>query len=364
MSARLYGGAMSGTSLDGVDAVVLQVGAGLQPAVIDHRHVPYPNDLRNALLALQQGQAQVNAQTWARLDQAVAEHYAQALQPLCDALSVDAVGMHGQTVFHEPVGIGNSLQLGNPNRVVAALGVPVVADFRRADMAEGGQGAPLVPAFHHACFAVPGRCIGVVNLGGIANLTRLGADGAVSGHDLGPGNALLDEWTMRHHGRPYDRDGSWARQGNVHPGLLEALTADPWFRTPPPRSTGRDHFSLAWAEKRAGSMLRQCAPADVQRTLLELTAELVALALGEAGVEQALMCGGGAHNGLLMEAIQRRVPVPVVSTATRGLDPQQVEAAAFAWLAHRRMEGVAAGLPSVTGARRAAVLGAVYVPPA
>lgn len=362
MSAALYGGAMSGTSLDGVDAVVLRLNDGEVPAIIAHRHVAYPDSLRNDLLALQQGHAQLKVLAWAALDQAVAARYVDAMLPLSTAFPLTAVGMHGQTVFHDPLGVGNSLQLGNPNRVVAALGLPVVADFRRADIAEGGQGAPLVPAFHHACFATPGRCVGVVNLGGIANLTRLGADGQVSGYDLGPGNALLDEWTMRHRGAPFDDDGAWARQGLVHRGLLAALKSDPWFATPAPRSTGRDQFAIAWAEQQAGQLLRDCAAVDVQRTLLQLTAETVAEALREAKAEHALICGGGVRNSLLMEEIQRQANMPVASTGTRGLDPQQVEAAAFAWLARQRMDGLAAGLPSVTGARRAAVLGALYLP--
>jgi anhydro-N-acetylmuramic acid kinase len=354
---------MSGTSLDGVDALVVDFAEAGTATVVAHRHVPYPAPLREQLLNLQQAHMEtLGARSWALLDQAVAEHYVEALLPLARRHRLSAVGMHGQTVFHDPLVTGNSLQLGNPNRVVAALGVPVVADFRRADIAEGGQGAPLVPGFHRARFGAPGRCRGVVNIGGIANLTRLGADGSVSGHDLGPGNALMDEWMSRHQGTAYDADGLWAGSGTILPDLLAALKRDPWFKVPAPRSTGRDQFSLRWVERRADGKLSGYAPADVQRTLLQLSAELVAEALGEAVVEDALICGGGARNGALMAEIQRLAGIPVQSTAALGLDPQQVEPAAFAWLARERMQGRAAGLPSVTGARRAAVLGGVYLP--
>lgn len=363
MTAGLYGGAMSGTSLDGVDAVVIHFAEDGSASVTAHRHTAYPAPLREQLLSLQQaGTHTISARSWAMLDQAVAEQYVDALLPLTRQHPLIAVGMHGQTVFHDPIGTGNSLQLGNPNRVVAALGVPVVADFRRADIAEGGQGAPLVPGFHRARFARAGRCRGVVNIGGIANLTRLGADGSVSGYDLGPGNALLDEWTTRHRGTPYDAEGLWARSGQVCPDLLQTLKRDPWFAAPAPRSTGRDYFSLRWVETRAGPTLASYPAADVQRTLLQLTAEIIADALNQTNAEDALICGGGALNGVLMAEIQRLSAIPVASTETVGVNPQHVEAAAFAWLARERMQGQAAGLPSVTGARRAAIQGAVYLP--
>lgn len=354
---------MSGTSLDGVDAVMVDFAEGGAATVLAHHHCPFPGALRARLLELQQGVEQtLTVREWALLDQAISEQYVEALAPLLRKHRPRAVGMHGQTVFHDPAASGNSLQIGNPNRLVAALGVAVVADFRRADIAEGGQGAPLVPGFHRACFRSPGRGRAVVNIGGIANLTRLGADGCVSGHDIGPGNALMDEWTQRHRAEAFDADGQWARTGQVDPQLLTALKADPWFTCAPPRSTGRDQFSLRWLEACAGALLQRIAPADVQRTLLQLTADLVAEAIQCADAEDALVCGGGARNLALMEAIQGGAKVPVASTEAVGFDPMHVEAAAFAWLARERLEGRAAGLPSVTGARRSAVLGALYLP--
>lgn len=358
-----FAGAMSGTSLDGVDAVVVDFAERAAATVLAHHHCAYPAALRARLLELQQaGEQAVTVREWALLDQAVSAHYVEALRPLAQKHPLRAIGMHGQTVFHDPAGTGNSLQIGNPNRLVAALGIAVVADFRRADIAEGGQGAPLVPGFHRACFRSPGRGRAVVNIGGIANLTRLGADDSVRGHDVGPGNALMDEWTQRHRAEPFDADGQWARTGHVHPELLAALKADPWFAVAPPRSTGRDQFSLRWVEARADALLQRIAPADVQRTLLQLTADLIAEAINTAEAEDALVCGGGACNPALLEAIQVRANVPVASTDTVGFDPMHVEAAAFAWLAKERLEGRAAGLPSVTGARRSATLGALYLP--
>ncbi|HEX4872079.1 MAG TPA: anhydro-N-acetylmuramic acid kinase, partial [Nevskiaceae bacterium] len=263
----------------------------------------------------------------------------------------------------EPRRIASSLQLGDPNRLAARLGCPVVADFRRADIARGGQGAPLVCALHQALFAKAGEPRAVLNLGGIANLTLLpDADPArVRGFDTGPANGLMDEWCQRTRGQPFDRDGAWAAQGRVLPELLAAWLAEPYFTAPAPKSTGRGQFNLAWAGARAGDLERFPA-ADVQRSLLELTVQSVldALRREQPDTRRLLVCGGGARNVRLMARLAEAFAGPVETTGAHGLDPAWVEATAFAWLALARLDGRSGALTGVTGARAAAVLGGLY----
>lgn len=353
---------MSGTSLDGVDAVCCRFRGDRFEAVTAQLAVAYPADLKARLLAVQQDAASLRAREWAELDQAIAEHYLAALDPLVRDQRPIAVGMHGQTVAHWPER-HTSLQLGNAAWLAARLGVPVVHDFRRADLALGGQGAPLVPAFHRAALHRSGERLAVVNVGGIANLTLIGVDGHLIGGDLGPGNALMDEWISRHLGRPFDEDGAWAASGVVNEALLAALARDPWFEQPFPRSTGRDRMSLRWVRERFPH-LDALPPADVQASLLALTAGLIVDAVRAGKADSLLLCGGGARNKRLLAAIQQALaPLPVATTAERGLDPQAVEAAAFAWLARERWLGRAVDLCSVTGARAPARLGALHLPP-
>jgi anhydro-N-acetylmuramic acid kinase len=266
---------------------------------------------------------------------------------------VRAIGCHGQTVRHRP-DRGYTLQIGNAALLAELSDIAVVADFRSRDIAAGGQGAPLAPAFHATLFRHRSENRAVVNLGGIANVTRLPIEGTVVGFDCGPGNCLLDLWAARHLGRPYDDDGNWAAGGSAAPVLLERLRDEPFLRAPPPKSTGRDLFNEAWLAAR----LRGEAPRDVQATLLELTAGCVADAC--TGAARVIACGGGTKNGALMRRIAALLGVPVESSALHGLDPMLVEAAAFAWLAERTMNGAPGNLAEVTGARGPRVLGAVY----
>lgn len=359
---------MSGTSMDGVDAVLCEFRAGRFLRVRAHAQRRYPDALRATLLALQREKPALTLDTLARLDHAVAIHFAQAAAAALrgariPASRVTAIGSHGQTVFHDPEGARSSLQIGDPSVIAAATGITTVADFRRADVARGGQGAPLVPAFHHAVFA-SGVPRAVVNIGGIANVTLLpGRDAArATGFDTGPGNGLMDEWMAAQRQQAFDRGGRWAASGTVHPGLLAALMDEPWLSRPPPKSTGRDLFNLEWVRRRY-TRARRLSPADVQRTLLELTAVSIAEAIRRhgRGTREVYVCGGGSRNRVLMRRLADLLaPASVRSTATAGVDPLQVEGAAFAWLAMRALRGESGNLPAVTGAREAAVLGGIY----
>lgn len=365
--SALYVGLMSGTSQDGVDAVAAEfVGTGLQIHAVHTRR--YPPALRHRLLRLAGTHEKLTLKEFVALDQQVAIEFASAATALLRRAriapeDVAAIGSHGQTVFHAPTGaVRSSLQLGDPNVIAARTGITTVADFRRKDLALGGQGAPLVPAFHHHVFGAARERRCVLNLGGIANVTLLAPDVHTRGFDTGPGNALLDEWIQLSRGAAYDAGGRWARSGELHEPLLQSLLADPWFRRAPPKSTGRDQFNLAWLRRRYRRVGRLPA-ADVQRTLVELTARTVADAVRRTAprTQRVLVCGGGVRNRLLMERLAALLaPRPVESTARHGLDPQHVEAAAFAWLAWRTLKGRPGNLPAVTGARRAAVLGGIY----
>jgi anhydro-N-acetylmuramic acid kinase len=300
----------------------------------------------------------------ARAGNALADSYCEAIAAVLGAAGlaptdVIAAGVHGQTLRHCP-DEGWTLQLNNPARVAERAGVTVVADFRSRDVAAGGQGAPLVPAFHAALFAGGAHRV-VVNVGGIANLTDLPANGDVRGFDTGPGNVLLDLWHARHRGSDYDRDGAWARSGKVDDALLTAFLAEPYFARMPPKSTGRDLFHAGWLDAKLAG--RRVAPADVQATLVTLTVRTVADAVRSScsAASEALVCGGGAKNGALMDALtQLLAPRSVTTTAARGIAVDHVEALAFAWLARETLAGRPGNLPNVTGARGSRVLGAIY----
>ena len=275
--------------------------------------------------------------------------------------TITALGSHGQTVCHRPSGpLPFTLQLGDPNVIAERTGIVTVADFRRADVAAGGQGAPLLPALHAAVLADPATPRAILNLGGIANLTLLVPGKPVLGFDTGPANCLMDAWSLRVRGTPRDEGGAWARSGRVDAGLLQRLMDDPYFALPPPKSTGREYFNLDWLDARLPGNL---APEDVQATLLQLSAHSIAVALrnGAPEIREVYACGGGVHNGALMDALRAALPgVKVDTSAALGLDPDFVEAVGFAWLARARLENVPGNLPSVTGARGPRVLGAVY----
>ncbi len=365
MSAKVYAGLMSGTSLDAVDAVLVRFSPQTVQFLGQSSH-PFPPALRTALLALNRPGGHDELEQAAQAGIALARCYADAtLEALRNAglkaADVRAIGCHGQTVRHRP-GEGFTLQLGNGAWLAELTGITVVTDFRSRDVAAGGQGAPLVPAFHAAQFGVPDRTRVILNLGGISNLTLLQPGKALRGYDCGPCNVLLDGWTERHLQRPFDADGAWGRTGVVQSGLLEALLAHPYFDRLPPKSTGRDEFHLGWLD--AHPAVQRHAPQDVQATLVELAARAAADCLrretGGAGAE-VYCCGGGARNPLLMERLQALLPrLPVDRTDALGLPTAWVEAVAFAWLARELLAGRKAGQPDVTGARHAVPLGAIY----
>jgi anhydro-N-acetylmuramic acid kinase len=369
-------GLMSGTSLDGVDGVLAQIDAKGQLQVKAHHFVPFDATFRSELLALNQsGPDELHRSALA--GNAIARHYADVVAALLQqtglqAAQVSAIGAHGQTVRHRPLefdadparhwpAVGYTLQLINPALLAELTGIDVVADFRSRDLAAGGQGAPLVPAFHQGVFAQPGRCMAVLNIGGISNLSVLKADGSVLGWDCGPGNALMDHWCATHTGAAFDRDGAWAAEGRVLTGLLDDLMAEAFLHRAPPKSTGRDLFNPSWLQAR---LPKAAWPAqDVQATLTEFTARACAqdVLRHAADAKSLIVCGGGALNGHLMHRLALHLPgLQVISSELRGLPPLQVEAAAFAWLAFKTVRRETSSLPSVTGAQGARVLGAIY----
>jgi anhydro-N-acetylmuramic acid kinase len=359
--------------MDAVDAALAEVsGTGFR--VVAARSVALPEPLAARLRRLAvpgaAGEAVIDLiDELGDLDILVGELFAGAALGLLAAnglepAAVRAIGSHGQTVRHRPRAARRfSLQIGDPNVIAARTGIPVVADFRRRDLALGGEGAPLVPAFHAAVFADPGEYRAVLNLGGVANLTLLHPDRPVTGFDTGPANGLMDAWIRRHHGQPFDAGGAWAASGRVVAPLLDALLAHPFLALPPPKSTGPEDFSPAWLDALVARVAQASPPAaaDVQATLCEFTAATVAAALADQPPQRLIACGGGVHNGRLQERLAARLPgTRIESSAAHGVDPDQVEAAAFAWLAARTLAGLPGNLPSVTGAARAAVLGAVW----
>ncbi|MDP9898285.1 anhydro-N-acetylmuramic acid kinase [Variovorax ginsengisoli] len=375
MAAERYIGLMSGTSLDGVDGVLADFSDGCI-AVTHHATAPFPPDLRAELLALNTpGDNELHRAALAA--NGLAGVYADVVQQLLAAAGlapadVQAVGAHGQTVRHRPGEFdttGYTLQLNHPALLAERIGIDVVADFRSRDVAAGGQGAPLVPAFHRALFGQTDAAVAVLNVGGISNLSLLPPTGdtgehdvgPVRGFDCGPGNALMDHWCQLHTGQPYDTAGRWAASGTVQPALLARLMDEPFLAKTPPKSTGRDLFNPSWLAARLGDTA--LAPIDVQATLTELTARACAAdVLRHAPQSRALIvCGGGAFNTHLMARLSALLPgIEVLSSADRGLPPQQVEAAAFAWLARAAVQRAPGNLASVTGARGARVLGAIY----
>ena len=361
--SEIYVGLMSGTSLDGVDAALVDLRS--RPALLGTAYMAYPKALKSALLALQSSSRdELHRASLAGIH--LSGLYARTVNRLLRKCRlapglVRAIGCHGQTVRHLPAS-GYTIQLGNPALLAERTGIPVVADFRSGDLAAGGQGAPLVPAFHAAVFRSARVHRAIVNLGGIANITDLPRRGRVTGFDTGPGNVLLDAWIGFRLRQDFDRGGTLASRGEPIESLLGEMLRDPYFHRRPPKSTGRDHFNLGW--------LRRFAPGrhaveDVQATLAELSARSIGMAIAEfcSGAREVYICGGGAKNTDLVGRIARALPrASVDSTVELGIHPDWVEAMAFAWLAQRRMKGEAGNLPEVTGARRPRVLGAIYAP--
>ena len=367
----LFIGLISGTSADGIDAALVRFDATGNCELLLGRTFGWDPLLRGRLVELGQGGAMHSIEELGTLDVRIAEAFADAARRLLDAAGVAsrqvrAIGSHGQTVRHRPSGArfdGQhpfTMQLGDGNLIAERSGVTTVADFRRRDVAAGGHGAPLLPALHAAVLRHPDEHRAVLNLGGIANFTLLPPHGDVRGFDTGPANALMDAWCERELGQPYDADGAFAARGTVDPELLARLLDEPWFALAPPKSTGREHFHLDWLQARlAGGE----AAADVQATLMELTAVTIADALlaQQPHTDRVLVCGGGVHNARLLRRIGEHLPgIAIESTAAHGLDPDFVEAMGFAWLARQTLAGLPGNLPSVTGATGPRVLGAVY----
>lgn len=361
----LYLGLISGTSADGIDAALVRF-ASAGPVLVAGRIVPYAAELRAAILDLSQAAGHMALDDFGRLDHRVGLAFAAAADGVIadagvDRAQVRAIGSHGQTLRHVPHGDAPfTLQIGDPNLIAERTGLATVADFRRRDMAAGGQGAPLMPAFHAAMLRSPDEDRVVLNLGGIANVTLLRREGVVTGFDTGPANGLMDAWMLRERGVGFDADGAFAASGRVDGALLDTLLRDPYFALPAPKSTGRDHFHLDWLLARLPAGL---AAADVQATLLELSARTVADAIRAElpATRQVLACGGGARNGLLMRRLAALLPeAHVTDTAAFGIDADFMEAMGFAWLAREALAARPGNLPGVTGARGPRVLGAVY----
>ncbi|WP_434584491.1 anhydro-N-acetylmuramic acid kinase [Klebsiella sp. R390] len=365
MKSGHFIGVMSGTSLDGIDVVLAAINENVvaQQASLSY---PIPIALKEDILAICQGQ-QLTLSQFGRLDTRLGRLFADAVlalmrQEKLQAADIIAIGCHGQTVWHEPTGEApHTLQIGDNNQIVAKTGVTVVGDFRRRDIALGGQGAPLVPAFHHALLAHPVERRIVLNIGGIANLSLLAPGVPVRGYDTGPGNMLMDAWIWRQCGKPYDKDAQWASEGKVLLPLLQNMLSDPWFALPAPKSTGREYFNYGWLEQHLARFSGLRAQ-DVQATLVELTAVTIAeQVMLSGGCERLLVCGGGARNPLLMARLAALLPGTEVSTTdTAGISGDDMEALAFAWLAWRTMSGLPGNLPSVTGASEASILGAIF----
>lgn len=364
-----YIGLMSGTSMDAVDAALVDLG-NRSPQLLAHHSLPLPAALRERLITVAQGGSATMAQL-SELDVRMGHLFADAALGLLQqsntaANRVRAIGSHGQTVYHRPHGpYPTSMQIGDPNIIAERTGIATVADFRRRDMAAGGQGAPLVPAWHDAVFRLHDRNRVVLNIGGIANITVLPANPQrpAIGFDTGPGNTLMDGWIKKHQRKNMDNCGRWAASGEVDVPLLHKLLRDPYFRKLPPKSTGREYFNMVWLDKILKRHNKRMLTRNVQSTLCELTARSIhdAIQAHAPQTHEILVCGGGAHNLALMLRLQLLMDdIKVVSTEEFNVDPDFVEAIGFAWLAKRTLEGRAGNLPSVTGADNAVVLGGIY----
>jgi len=363
-----YVGLMSGTSMDGIDAALVSFGDASVTIHATHSE-PYPQDLQDALLIAIREPLDFELDTSGELDRRVGECFRDAALAVIDKSKVSrqeivAIGSHGQTLRHQPNAVEPfSLQIGNAKIIAAGTGTTTVANLREADIAVGGQGAPLVPPFHQWLFGSGDSDRVIVNIGGIANITVLPAGGlGILGFDTGPGNGLMDAWISQHQGKPYDQEGAWAASGSVVESLLAEFLGDPYFRLHPPKSTGFEYFNPNWLQS---FDIDRFAAVDVQTTLCELSAATIATAINESAgnTGEVFICGGGVHNTELMHRLDHHLSVTTVSsTQSVGLDPDWVEAIAFAWLAMRTMHGQTGNLPSVTGASHKVVLGDIHSP--
>lgn len=355
--------------MDSLDAALVDFSNEL-PRVVSTYRIPMPDTLKDRLLLLC---SSAQHPQLGELDCALGIQFADLVLKLMqkakrDTQEICAIGSHGQTIFHQPPRSasqpGFSVQIGDPNIIALRTGIMTVADFRRKDMAAGGQGAPLVPAFHRAAFYSPGKNRVIVNIGGMANITLLPKNGKVSGFDTGPGNVLLDMWIQKHLQQPYDQAGQWAGQGEINPALLARFLTEAFFKKTPPKSTGRELFNMLWLEKHLSTETKPVPAIDVQATLTALTTKSISEAIRTHApdTDEIFICGGGAHNDFMMNLLQKDTGLKIASTAALGIDPDWVEAAAFAWLAKQTMENKPGNLPEVTGATQAVVLGGIYYP--
>ena len=362
---EIYIGLMSGTSLDGIDAALVEFDND-NIRLLDFYYHPFSADLRQHIQRLSLPNQPVLLNQLGEMDAKLGAIFADTAIRLIEKAKVDsseilAIGSHGQTIYHAPDGPhGFSIQIGDPNRIATITGITTISDFRRRDIANGGQGAPLVPAFHQAIFSEPQNIITILNIGGIANISIL-KDNQALGFDTGPGNTFIDYWCQLQLNIPYDANGAWSSQGNVNTGLLTHLLDDAYFELAPPKSTGKEYFSPAWLKQKLAAF-PNCSAVDVQATLCELTSRSIANAIIEhaANSQKILVCGGGTHNQQLMTSLTRHIPAPVISTETFNIHPDHVEAMAFAWLARQTLNHLPGNLCSVTGARAPAVLGGIY----
>lgn len=358
MTTEYYIGVMSGTSLDGADIVVVDFNENI--SVIAQCNVPYPEDLYQKILSLRTTQ---NIRVIASLDVLLGKFFAEAILNFLNDSNIDpdkiiAIGLHGQTIDHQvDIEPFYSVQIGDANQVSFLTNITTVADFRRKDMAAGGQGAPLVPAFHQAAFMGLKKNICIVNIGGIANITYIPQHGKIIGFDTGPGNGLLDNWIQLHLGHKFDMSGLWGEKGQVDENILEAMLADSYFHKKYPKSTGREYFNMSWLDSFDLSLKK---PIDIQATLCELTAKSICDSILKFDVDEIIVCGGGVRNLDLISRLARISKLEVSTTNKYGLDSDMLEAMAFAWLARQTINMQAGNLPSVTGASQALTLGGVY----
>ena len=378
MSGDLFVGLMSGTSVDSIDAALIEFarpGDQSPPSarLIHSHNEPISATTRSAILDLcEEGPGEI--ERMGDLDRRLGSAFARACDQLLKGAhiaprQVTAIGSHGQTIRHRPHSTERSperaftCQIGDPNTIAELTGITTVADFRRRDIAAGGQGAPLVPCFHQAAFATEGRNRAIVNIGGMANITLLGGKRLCLGYDTGPGNVLMDTWIGLIRSANYDHDGDWARQGKVLEGLLQACLAHPFFQLAPPKSTGRETFNLTWLQQLLDGQSAPPRPEDVQATLLELSAHSISQCLWQASPipQEVYLCGGGAYNKNLRERLAEQLaPIPVMTTSQLGIAPDWVEASAFAWLARQTLDGLPGNAPLATGASGARILGGIF----
>jgi len=364
---ELYVGLMSGTSLDGIDASLVDF-EDHKTRLIAFDYLPFSPEIKNAIHRLSEPDALVSLKDYGSMDTRLGHIFAEAVNSLLakaqvPASSIIAIGSHGQTIYHAPdIQFPFSLQIGDPNIIAEKTGIATVADFRRRDIAANGQGAPLVPAFHEAVFNHPTEHRCIVNIGGIANITVLPAhqSSKVIGFDTGPGNTLMDLWIKQHHNLAYDKNGTWAKTGKINHDLVTYLKQDAYFSVHPPKSTGKEYFSLSWLNQKIKSAIFKAE--DIQASLCFLTAITICEAIQKYAplTERVLICGGGIHNDYLLQLIQQNLNCPVNSTEPYGIHPDHVETIAFAWLARQTLNHQPGNLKEVTGANKAVILGGLY----